>query len=53
MLLNYVISHVDISSIIKSMKFRLSDSQIIEASGSLDMALVKLINDIQKHLNQI
>ena len=45
--------HVDISSIIKSMKFRLSDSQIIEASGSLDMALVKLIKDIQKHLNQI
>jgi len=40
--------HIDESSIIKKIHFRLTDSQVIEAYGRLDQALEKLIRDIKK-----
>lgn len=40
--------HIDESSIIKKIHFRLTDSQVIEAYGRLDQALEKLIWDIKK-----
>jgi len=40
--------HIDRSSIIKKINFRLTDSQMIEAYGRLDEALEKVIYDIKK-----
>lgn len=40
--------HVDSSSLIDKIKFRLTDSQMIEAYGKLNEALEKLICDIKK-----
>lgn len=42
--------HIDQSSIIKKIHFRLTDSQVVEAYGCLDEAFAKMIRDIKKVL---